>query len=161
MSATKDKVTGGRPVTGEEPAPWGARHRRRPEDAIQRAVFQHLRARGAPGLFAFHPPNGGYRRPVEAAILKGMGVVAGVPDIIELEADRTAPKATVDALMFSLRRGINELTQPSTLERLSQLDERQLSEVAERVQNFRQAIASAWTPDEVKALVRIWGQSHE
>jgi hypothetical protein len=58
MSATKDKVTGGRPVTGEEPAPWGARHRRRPEDAIQRAVFQHLRTRAAPGVFAFHPANG-------------------------------------------------------------------------------------------------------
>src|SRR5262249_49354591 len=36
----------------------------------------------------------------------------------ELEADRTAPKATVEALMFSLRRGINELAQPCTLRRL-------------------------------------------
>lgn len=34
------------------------------------------------GLFAFHPANGGYRTPVEAAILKSMGVRAGVPDII-------------------------------------------------------------------------------
>ena len=56
--------------------------RHRPEQVIQRAVFQHLRARGAPGVFAFHVPNGGYRKPVEAAILKGMGVVAGVPDVI-------------------------------------------------------------------------------
>jgi hypothetical protein len=62
----------------------GARRRRSPETAIQRAVFQHLRARGAPGLFAFHPANGGYRKPVEAAILKGLGVVAGVPDIIAI-----------------------------------------------------------------------------
>jgi hypothetical protein len=54
----------------------GARHRRRPEDAIQRAVFQHLRARAAPGVFAFHVPNGGYRKPVEAAIMKGLGAVA-------------------------------------------------------------------------------------
>jgi hypothetical protein len=29
----------------------------------------------------FHIPNGGYRRKVEAAILKGMGVAAGTPDI--------------------------------------------------------------------------------
>ena len=49
----------------------------RPEAAIQRAVFQHLRARGAPGVFVFHPANGGYRKPVEAAILKGLGVVTG------------------------------------------------------------------------------------
>jgi hypothetical protein len=36
----------------------GARHRRRPEAAIQRAVFEHLRVRAAPGVFAFHPANG-------------------------------------------------------------------------------------------------------
>jgi hypothetical protein len=60
----------------------GTRHRRRrPEAAIQRAVFQHIRARATPGTFAFHVPNGGYRKPIEAALLKGMGVVAGVPDV--------------------------------------------------------------------------------
>jgi len=74
--------------------------------------------------------------------------------------DRAAA-STVEALMFSLRDGIHALTAPATLGRLSKLDERQLSEVAERVQNFRQAIAPAWTPNEVKALVRIWGESHE
>ena len=62
--------------------------RTRPEQAIQRAVFEHLRARGAPGVFAFHPANGGYRKPVEAAILKGLGVVAGVPDVIAIHNGR-------------------------------------------------------------------------
>jgi hypothetical protein len=58
------------------------RHRRAsPEAQIQRAVFEHLRIRGAPGVFAFAVPNGGYRRPIEAAILKGLGVNAGVPDL--------------------------------------------------------------------------------
>jgi hypothetical protein len=37
-----------------------------PEDAIQRAVFEHLAVRGAAGVFAFHPANWGYRRRVEA-----------------------------------------------------------------------------------------------
>jgi hypothetical protein len=46
-----------------------------PEAAIQRAVFQHLRTRATPGVFAFHPANGGYRKPIEAAIFKGLGVV--------------------------------------------------------------------------------------
>jgi hypothetical protein len=55
--------------------------RHQPEAAIQRAVFQHLRARAAPGVFAFHPANGGYRKPIEAAIMKGLGVVPGVPDV--------------------------------------------------------------------------------
>jgi hypothetical protein len=58
------------------------------EQAIQRAVFDHIRARGVPGLFAFHPANGGYRRPVEAKILKGMGLRAGVPDVILIHEGR-------------------------------------------------------------------------
>jgi hypothetical protein len=66
----------------------GVRHRRRPEAAIQRAVFQHLRARAAPNVFAFHPANGGYRKPIEAAIMKGAGIVAGVPDIIAIHDGR-------------------------------------------------------------------------
>jgi hypothetical protein len=62
--------------------------RARPEQQIQKCVFQHLRARGAPGVFAFHPANGGYRKPVEAAIMKGLGVVAGVPDVIAIHEGR-------------------------------------------------------------------------
>jgi hypothetical protein len=62
--------------------------RRRIEDDIQRAVFAHIRARGAPGLVAFHPANGGARRPVEAAILKGLGVRAGVSDVIAVHQGR-------------------------------------------------------------------------
>jgi hypothetical protein len=74
----------------------------------------------------------------------------------ELEADRTAPKATVEALMFSLRRGINELTQPSTLRRLSTLDEYQLEDVCLRVQAFPQRIARAWSAADVDLLISAW-----
>ena len=49
---------------------------RRPEQQIQRAVFAHFCARSAPGVFAFHPANGGYRRPIEAKILKGSASLA-------------------------------------------------------------------------------------
>ena len=62
--------------------------RAQPEAAIQRAVFDHIRARGARGLFAFHPANGGYRKPVEAARLKGLGVRAGTPDVILIHNGR-------------------------------------------------------------------------
>src|SRR5215216_6262201 len=58
------------------------------EGAIQRTVFAHLRWRSAPDVFAFHVPNGGARRRVEAAILKGLGVVAGVPDVVAISAGR-------------------------------------------------------------------------
>ena len=62
--------------------------RHRPEQAIQRALFQHLAARRCPGTFAFHAPNGGARSPVEAAILKGIGVVAGLPDVVAVREGR-------------------------------------------------------------------------
>jgi hypothetical protein len=74
----------------------------------------------------------------------------------ELGADQTAPKATVDALMFSLRRGINELTQPSTLRRLSTLNEYQLEDVCLRVQAFQQRIAPAWSAADVDLLISAW-----
>src|SRR6185312_11840898 len=59
-----------------------------PEAQIQRAVIQHLRLRPAADVFAFHVPNGGARRPIEAAILKGLGVTAGVPDVIAIKGGR-------------------------------------------------------------------------
>ena len=55
------------------------------EGEIQRTVFAHFTVRGAPGVFAFHPPNGGYRKPIEAAILKGLGVRPGLPDVIAIK----------------------------------------------------------------------------
>ena len=39
----------------------------RPEDLIQRTLFQHYHARKAPGTFAFHVPNGGKRKPITLA----------------------------------------------------------------------------------------------
>ena len=65
--------------------PLDAQWSSRPEQQIQRAVFEHLAIRAASTVFAFHPANGGWRSRVEAAILKGMGVKAGVPDIIAIK----------------------------------------------------------------------------
>jgi hypothetical protein len=52
------------------------------EAAIQRAVIGHLAWRGHADAFCFHVPLGGFRRPIEAAILKSIGTVAGVPDVV-------------------------------------------------------------------------------
>jgi hypothetical protein len=62
--------------------------RSQPEVLIQRAVVQHYRCRAAPGVFMFAVPNGGYRKPIEAAILKGLGVIAGTPDLIGIKDGR-------------------------------------------------------------------------
>ena len=88
--------------------------RRRPEDAIQRAVFQHIRARGVPGLVAVHVPNGGFRRPVEAAIMKGIGVTAGVPDLLAWHDGRAY------ALEIKSEDGRTSEAQLEMLNRLSQ-----------------------------------------
>jgi hypothetical protein len=56
--------------------------RRCSEQQIQRCIFEHLAWLAAPGVFAFHVPLGGFRRPVEAAILKSIGTVPGIPDLI-------------------------------------------------------------------------------
>jgi hypothetical protein len=60
----------------------------RREQQVQRAIFDHLRARAVPGCFYFHCPNGGYRYPAEAAILKGLGVRSGVPDVLCIHQGR-------------------------------------------------------------------------
>jgi hypothetical protein len=52
------------------------------EQQIARAIVQHYRARGANNVFMFAVPNGGFRRPIEAAIMKATGTVAGVADTI-------------------------------------------------------------------------------
>src|SRR5262245_21951466 len=79
-------------VLQEPVPPLGSKmsvHRTHSEAAIQRAEFEHLRVRSAPGLFAFHPANGGWRSRIEAAIRKGLGVRAGVPDVIVVKDGRT------------------------------------------------------------------------
>ncbi len=64
--------------------PGSGNHMKRPEAAIQRAVFQHYRARGAPDTFMFAVPNGGRRGAIEAVNFKREGVTPGVPDLIAI-----------------------------------------------------------------------------
>ena len=68
------------------------------------------------------------------------------------------PKATVDALMFSLRRGTEALAVSDNKRRLSKLSEEQLRAVCHQLRNFKPEIAPAWTLEEVKALVIIWSE---
>jgi VRR-NUC domain len=65
------------------------RRRGQPEAAIARAIEQHYRLRAAPGVFMFAVPNGGLRSKIEAAIMQGLGVRAGVPDTFWIKDGRT------------------------------------------------------------------------
>jgi hypothetical protein len=71
--------------------------RAHPEDDIQRALFDWI-ALATPRIpqlaVAFHCPNGGRRDPREAARLKGLGVRAGVPDVM---IPHPSPAATFEA----------------------------------------------------------------
>jgi hypothetical protein len=57
---------------------------RRPEQAIQKAICQHLTMRGHRDLYWWHHPGGGVRSPIEAAIFRSIGAKPGLPDIFLL-----------------------------------------------------------------------------
>jgi len=91
----------------------GPCHRRRQlESSIQRTVIETLAWCARPDVFAFHVPLGGYRRPVEAAILKSVGTVAGIPDVLCIFEGR------VFALEIKTERGRVTDVQRVTHERL-------------------------------------------
>jgi hypothetical protein len=88
------------------------------EQAVQRAVCQHLRHRSTSGVVWFHVPNGGRRNPVEAAIFSGLGVRPGVADLIllregkvfalELKTERGRPTAAQMQFISEFRAGGGE-----------------------------------------------------
>ena len=79
----------------------------------------------------------------------------------EINRCRPAPKATVDALMLSLRRGVDELVKPKTLQRLSVLDDGQIEDVCLRVQAFQPSIAPTWSAADADLLISAWRKLRE
>ena len=82
--------------------------RAQPEAALQRSVIQHLTWRARPGVFAFHVPNGGWRSRVESAILKAIGTVAGVPDIICIFQGRVYALESPKGRLTDVQRVVHE-----------------------------------------------------
>jgi hypothetical protein len=78
--------------------------------------------------------------------------------LAEHRRDGTAT-VTVEALMLGLREGIESLqSNCDRLRRLSELSAEQVRFVCERLQRFKPDIAPAWSSEEVRALIRIWGR---
>src|SRR5262245_12090298 len=75
--------------------------------------------------------------------------------------DGQAPQATVEALVYGLRRGVSELVKPDAQRRLSELNEDQLGAVCLRVQAFKPNIAPAWSADDADLLISAWGKFHD
>jgi hypothetical protein len=57
------------------------------EAAVQAAIVEYVRT-VAPDILIFHVPNGGLRSKREAAKLRWMGVLPGIPDLILLHRGR-------------------------------------------------------------------------
>lgn len=73
---------------------------------------------------------------------------------------RKAAASTVEALIYSLRSGIDALARNDVQERLGRTDEKQLHEICARVQSFKPHIAKPWTDDEAERLVTMWTTRH-
>jgi hypothetical protein len=81
----------------------------------------------------------------------------------EIHAERLrgrAAAATVDALVYQLRKGGSALSDPNAKRRLAELSEQQLHEVSARLLKFMPHIARPWTSAEVEALVELWSALH-
>ncbi len=74
---------------------------------------------------------------------------------------KPAPATTIEALMLSLRRGVDELSMPDTQRRLSALDTDQFESVCLRVQAFQPRIAPTWTADDADLLISTWRKLRE
>jgi|SRR5262249_41748768 len=86
------------------------------------------------------------------------------PDIerayAELNQRNHAAASMIEALMYALRQGVDELAKPDTQRRLSELSEDRLRTVCGRLQNFKSEIALAWAPEEVEVLMNVWSAVH-
>ena len=60
----------------------------RSEEDLHRAIVGMIAVEARTGVIAFHVPNGGRRGKAEAGRLKGMGTLAGVPDLIVIADGR-------------------------------------------------------------------------
>jgi hypothetical protein len=103
-------------------------------------------------------------RPQDPRILRARRLLADNVSLdrawAEINGNRPTPEATIEALVYSLRRGAAELSKPDTLRRLSELDKAQLKAICRHLQNFNPEIAPPWPPEDVAALIAKWRELH-
>ena len=107
------------------------------EAQVQAAVCRHLATRAPKSAVWFHVPNGGSRHRIEAARLKGQGVMPGVPDLIILH----------DGLIYGLELKAS---------RRGRLSPRQ-RDMHERLEAAGAIVATAYGIDEALEQLRLWG----
>jgi hypothetical protein len=86
--------------------------RRHDEETFQRQTVTYLRL-AVPDAVVWHTPNGGLRHPKEAARLKGLGVLAGFPDLAVWH------RGNLYLLELKAARGVLSAAQRETQHRLA------------------------------------------
>jgi hypothetical protein len=66
-----------------------------------------------------------------------------------------AAASTIEALVYSLPRGLDALAEPDAVRRLTELSDDQLLEVGERLRRFKPEIARAWSAEDVAVLMQL------
>ena len=81
-----------------------------------------------------------------------------------------APETVVEALAYQLRGGFEALRESSAAQRISELDEPQMRDIAGRLTKERRGKSKSsetpprvppWKPNEIEAFIRIWRLANE
>jgi hypothetical protein len=117
------------------------------------------------------------RTPREARTWQLLGNVSLESMYAAYLRNRPAPEALVEALAYQLRGGVNALNEPSALRRISELDEAQMKDIAERLSKWRwgklapagprrlpregdKGAVPPWDPEQINMFIKIWGKTH-
>lgn len=93
--------------------------KRRPEEAIHRAIAEFLRVSLPPPWLFYHVPNGGARSKAEAGAFKAMGVKAGMPDLIVVGPHLACDATKMLALEVKAPKGRLSLAQNDAIAALA------------------------------------------
>lgn len=69
--------------------------------------------------------------------------------------DDRSSATTIEALAYSLRKGVDALARPDILRQLSDLDDQQFFEMVVRLQKRDPRIAPQWTEEELRILAAV------
>jgi hypothetical protein len=75
--------------------------------------------------------------------------------------ENPAAQSTIDALLYSLRKGTPALKRKDVMQRIAAINEIQLHDICQQLQNRNPAVAKSWTAAEVEMLVTAWAARHD
>ena len=137
---------GDRPPAAVQRVTTTRKKRLQSEQELQSAIVRYLDMVLIRPAFVFAIPNGGARTSIEAAILKGQGVRAGIADLcIVWSTGGASPGAAEDA-----QAGFIELKAPS-----GDVSQEQVA-VHDALRQLGFPVGVARSIDEVRDLLRVW-----